>query len=77
MLGVDRETRLALDPFQRDVLVGWRLARNDEAARGTLNTTRRWQATRTLQENVSKSESSTGANAQARMSTFPDARASK
>jgi hypothetical protein len=36
VLGVDQQTRLALDPFQRDVLVGWRFARNDEAGREVL-----------------------------------------
>lgn len=32
ILGVDRATRSALHPFQRDALLGWRLALNDESS---------------------------------------------
>jgi hypothetical protein len=33
IVGVDGQTRLALSPFQRDLLSGWRFARNDEAGK--------------------------------------------
>jgi hypothetical protein len=33
VLSVDKATRLALTPFQRDLLVGWRFGRNDEASK--------------------------------------------
>ena len=36
ILGVNQETRLALSPFQRDLFLGWRFARNDEASKELL-----------------------------------------